>query len=1154
MAKSGSFIGTTSIAQSKFLPVVYWTTERNLFRGKWIVKVYVNYRSYDIYLDSIKSENVTISVTGGGTKNPATKSISDSNKDVHEGRWIDTQTFEIPFSTFTGTSITTNISLSINNIEDLEYDGAIVTSCSATGIVSLESKYSPGSPPSNIEISPINPKKGQTMTLSWSGAIAGVENPITGYIIERKISPNDWSFYKNVNSTYTNGSITFPLELNSNQTVQFRIRTKGTEEAGEAYYSDWSKPSQLISVDNSVPIMDSVYSNTDLVSYGGGDGGFASFSWSASDSDNENLRYQYRLSDDEEWSAYTTETSKNIIISGSQGSLVKLQVRANDYKVNSETLKSNSVRINKIPSTPIISFINSSGNEVVPEARPNFIIYKLKSTNYYSKKDLKFRVYLEVSNNSSMSNIIINRYMGEYSERVTLDLQSNSGISTYIGENQYYRIRARAYDGYDYSEDGYSGIRQKNSFPNYDSKLINIYEDPGIVRYDSVYWRLQDDRLRKGNIFNDNVILSWTMPDTEGKSNIKYIKIYRSTSDDLSSSDWKLILNRTVSNNTITTYKDSNIGVDVKKVRYKIIFEDEYGWTQQDSTSKVITLFRNTKPVFANSYIKLSKVSSSGAPVIRVYDNESIDVVWVKTTGDSDDGAILLTPPGSTTSSIMSGTSDKFKITLVFGNDPFISLQEGYPQDNSGNNITEKVLSENIRATTDDNVYNRCTLNFNSNIFDNFSLISKRQQYSNVMIQIESEDTFGEKSTNKLSIPIILDFRQKPILDDSLNYTIKDKTNNVEIAKLGDEITSEPNAYVLGSYYMINSGEQLEFKFPRAISPNAVTGDDGIYSYLIYYATSPSDTIINKDFKLLTEIPKSKLIVDGDYYIYNHTVSNYSINNFVKFAVSAKDNGYGKTEIERRENSLEGNKVEFPYSIMACRATTPNISLNELSFNTSSLEELSTVKVIFSINDLGGSKSRQSDGTEISSYWQYRNFERFSTGKFFKLSLLLSKTGDFSSNIDYDFDLEVQEEGNLKYPPEPGQKHLDEKSYAYPWSNYEIKTPFSNLVNTKNSYYAKLVLKFGHKKSSSETSEYLYAETPVVFLRSLRPTLSVRDKKIGINTVEPECSFHVSAGSDIEDQKNWVQFDSGSKKDQIIRFDLLTGHMTLGIIDCGRII
>jgi hypothetical protein len=1153
MAKSGSFIGSTSPSQSKFLPVVYWSTDRDFSNSRWVVNVYVNYKSYDAYLGVIESQYVTISVGSGGSKKPATKGISDSNGRMHEGRWIDTQTFYIPFS---ANISTTNISLSITYMRSMNYSGVTLKSCSASGTAQLETAWTKCSPPDSISISNTSPKKGQQITVSWSGAKGGTENSINGYDIEYKIGSGGWNSWKSISTGNTYSSTTDSWSQPVGQTGQYRVRTKGT--AGSQYYSDWAY-SGTLTISNSAPVMGSVSRNTSLVAYNSGNGGSASFSWSASDVDGDSLRYKYKLSNSSSWSSYTTETSKNITVKGSQGALVSLSVIANDYKVDSGSQTSSNVRVNTIPTTPTIRFTNSSGTTITPNAKPATIYYALSSTVSYSGS-LSFEVYLEIGSNSSMTSVTSRYYMGMYSGSVYLDLQDNSGPSKYIKENEYYRIRVRAYDGYDYSGYAYSASRQKNSAPNYNSQLTNTYRDSGITKLDNVYWKLSDGRLRKGNIIDDEAVLSWTMPDTSGRSALAKVILYRNMSNDSTMSSWTKILERPVSSTMSTTYVDTGFkSLSGTRANYKLIFEDEYGWVQEDSNAKILTLFKNNNPTFAGgNSLKTLRVSSTGSPTIKIYNNESLDISWIKTSGDSDDDAILLTPAGGTASSYMS-TPNKFKISLVFDEDPFISLSRGYPQDTSGNDIKEIVLVAAAKATEDDATYNRQTLSFSPELFSNFSNTSKRQQYSKVTIQVEAEDTFGKKSIDKLSTPIVLDFRQKPTLGTDLSsYSIKDLTNNQTIIKLGETVPSDStSAYTSDGFYMINSGEQLQFKFPKAVSPNAPeSGEDGIYSYLIYYATSTS-TVTNESFRLLKEIPKSNLIPDGNYYIYNHTVSNYSVNNFVKFAVSAKDSGYGKTETEKRETALESEKVQFSYTVMVCRATNPSISLNSLDFDTAATEENARVKVNFTISDIGGSKSPNGNGEDISSYWAYRNFERFSTGKFFQLSLLLSETEDFLNPTSYI--LNVQSAGSSAYPPEPGQKSNEEKNFAYPWSNYQVETSSSQLVETKKSYYAKLILKVGHNTTSTLSNNYLYAETPVTFLRSLRATLSIRDKKIGVNTKDPEYTLHVSAGSgssNEEDQNidNYVQFDSGIEGDQVIRFDLLTGHMVLGIIDCGRIL
>lgn len=650
MAKSGSFVGSTSLSQSKFLPVVYWSTNLADTNGdgvydSWKVDVYVNYKCYDLYLGSIGSQYITISVDGGGSKNPASKAISDSNSSMHEGRWIDTQTFYIPFSgRETWTSATINLKMTY--VRGLVYSNVKINSCSASGTAQLETAYTKCSPPSSISISNTSPKKGQQITVSWSGAKGGTSNSITGYDIEYKIGSGGWNSWKSISTSNTYASTTDSWSQPVGQTGQYRVRTKGNR--GSQYYSDWAY-SGTLTISNSAPVMGSVSRNTSLVAYNSGNGGSASFSWSASDVDGDSLRYKYKLSNSSSWSSYTTETSKNITVKGSQGDLISLSVIANDYKVDSGSKSSSNVRVNKIPTTPTIRFTNSSGTTITPNAKPATIYYALSSTVSYSGS-LSFEVYLEIGSNSSMTSVTSRYYMGMYSGSVYLDLQDNSGPSKYIKENEYYRIRVRAYDGYDYSGYAYSASRQKNLAPNYNSQLTNTYRDSGITKLDDVYWKLSDGRLRKGNIIDNEAVLSWTMPDTSGRSALAKVILYRNMSNDSTMSSWTKILERPVSSTMSTTYVDTGFkSLSGTRANYKLIFEDEYGWVQEDSNAKILTLFKNNNPTFAGgNSLKTLRVSSTGSPTIKIYNNESLDISWIKTSGDSDDDAILLTPAGGT--------------------------------------------------------------------------------------------------------------------------------------------------------------------------------------------------------------------------------------------------------------------------------------------------------------------------------------------------------------------------------------------------------------------------------------------------------------------------------------------------------------------------
>lgn len=1161
MSKSGSFTGKTSPTQEKFLPVVYWTTNRVDTTGdgsydSWKIDVYVNYKCSTAYLGVIDSQYVTLSV-GSQTKKVSTRKIEDSNTNRHEGLWINTQTYYLNFNDYNSTSIA--ISLNISYMRNMNYSGVILKSCSASGSASLEEGFSNCSPPSVLTINPSTAKKDQNVTLSWSGAKAGTANSIVGYDIQYQIGSGAWTNLASISSTSSSGSRINSWNLPVGQTVKYRVRTRGS--AGSNYYSNWSNSSSTLTIINTAPVMSFVNTNSLICPYNNGSGGSITFSWGATDKDGDSLRFKYKTSSSS-WSSYTSETSRNILISGSQGSQENISVVANDYKEDSSQENSPYIRINQVPNAVTISFVDENGLPIEEKdlpLKPTSIFYKLSSKSYYSNR-IEFQIYLEVSDSSDMQNssqYYVRNINGNSSYTAIYNLNLLEGNETnYINKNQYYRIKVRAYDGYDYSDFKTSVIRQKNSFPNYSSFLSNTYDDV-IEKVDDVYWRTQDGRLRKGNIIQDKVILNWENPTPEeGASALDSLRIYRSVTSNTSSSEWSLIATIQIQDN-IETYTDQNIPNSGSIIKYKILFVDEYGWIQEDSNATILTLFKNTSPIFGNSFIRLSKVSSTGVPTIKVYDNEFLTVRWAKTNGDSDDDAIDIIPLDGAASSRMT-TPDSFNIKLIFSEDPFISLSEGFPLDSNGEIIKEIPLATNIKATKDDMTYNIYEFTVTEEIFQNFSIESKRQKYSNVIIQIEAKDTFNQISLNKISTPISLDFRQNPSLDETSIYQIRDNTNNSAIAANNEPITENFEAYTKNNnYYMINSNEQLQFKFPKATSPNAVQGDDGIYSYLIYYSTSTTDEPSN-NFILLKEVLKADLTVDNNYLLYNHTISNYSENTIIRFAVAARDSGYGRNQTDKLSNSLISNLVVFPYTIMACRIASPSLTLNNIEFLDPLLED-SRITINFSILDNGGSRN-----FEQSTYWEYPNFERFEEGRFFQLELFLSQKEDFPNDplLTKTFILPISTIGATPYPPEESQKNDSEKDFAFPWSNYSIDTNINDIIKTNISYYAKLILKIGHNSLSSLSTDnsYLVAETSSLFLRSSRGTFSIRDKKIGINVPanfgsndNPGYVLQVSGGSS-NNTENYVVFDSGILDNNVIRFNLINSHMERGIIDCGRLI
>lgn len=1220
---SGSFLGWTQPRQQKFLPDVFWETKRE--SNGWRVDVTVKYKCYDAYLGKIDGSYIDITVSnGGGTKHSSTRRIEDGNRKMHHGLWIDTQTFHVPYDGNTNLTHVT-INLAIRYMRKMNYSNIELQKCYAEGTAKLKEPYSACTAPTSVTVSPSSGEINTTVTISWSDARPGMGNNINGYYIQKKKGNGPWTDIKTIDGNITNWSETLSSII-VDQEIWYRVKTRAS--LGAQYDSGWSEQSNAFKSLNSRPVMSSVNCNTAIVPYNKGEGGTASFSWSGSDKNKDSLRYAYvlipsRTDPSTSYSSYTTNTSRTLSIKGTSGSTYYLKVKAYDGRTDSDPLVSSSgVKINIIPTTPQIEYVNSNGATMTLSDRPPFIYYKISSTISNSGK-ASFQLTLQTSATSDFSGTVnsysLGTFTGEkdrssnkYITTYYLSLTDKTGVAKYIGENYYYRIRVRVYDGYDYSKDSFSIIKQNNTSPNISVKPTNSYTESNVEPYDGVYFKVYDVikqegesyteedlfRLRLGSIVKDNVVLNWTLPaykELPGIANnsakIKYLRLYRSISNDSNTTNWIEIYNldlnvgnETDFNNLPRSYIDNISELEGSRIKYKIIFEDIYGWQQvnpdDNDERAILMLKRNTPPQFANTYIRLNQQSYSGTPTIHFYgEDNNLTVTWAKTSADSDSDGVLITPGDGVPPSIMS-TPDKFIIKLIFKQDPFLSNPRGYPVDVNGEDIKEIELSSWTRATANDLTYNITTFTLSEDMevedgkksFKDFNVMSKRQSYSNVVLEIESEDTFGEKSINKISTPIILDFRQKPVMpsteEDLKLYTLKDATNEVNLLRDEQtEILEAPHAYADERNYMINSKEQLEFKFPKAISPNPPEDSDGIYSYIIYYSTSTIDnTPDESDFRILTEIEKGRLIEENGLLTYLHTVTNYNENTYVRLGIAARDIGYGSDPAQRFENSLISDIITLPYRLMACRNTYPSFSLEGIDFETISTENRAPVEVYFSIDDIGGSRNDLK-----SSYWEYRNFERFTTGRFFQLELILSTSPYFPEESTTIYKLpkwcRSGETWDWSYPPsDPEEKPDDnDKEVAYPWTNVLASTDVTEendgRIDTRLSYYAKLRLKIGYNSKSviSDDSTCYVVESKVGYLRSLRSTLAIRDKRVGINTMDPEFTLRVSAGNENEEtglDYNYVQFDSGIDGDteNIIKFDLITGHMIRGTIDCGRLL
>lgn len=92
-----------------------------------------------------------------------------------------------------------------------------------------------------------------SVTLSWSGAMAGTDNAITGYEVQRAESSNgktwgSWATLKTVSTTATSGSSSVSPPTTAGNYYKYRVRTRGS--AGSSYYSSWKESTNTLRRDH----------------------------------------------------------------------------------------------------------------------------------------------------------------------------------------------------------------------------------------------------------------------------------------------------------------------------------------------------------------------------------------------------------------------------------------------------------------------------------------------------------------------------------------------------------------------------------------------------------------------------------------------------------------------------------------------------------------------------------------------------------------------------------------------------------------------------------------------------------------------------------------------------------------------------------------
>ena len=155
--------------------------------------------------------------------------------------------------------------------------------------------YTACTAPTSISISKSVQKPGGNVTISWSGAKAGTNNPITGYFVYYRVGAaptiNTYDGYIDItSSSTTNTTFTIPNTATRGFMYYFKVRTKSG--IGSSYYSTISSNSVTTKV-NTLPNKPTVTLDKTIVPSGGGS---VTFTLSAIDFDGQTTSFYYSTS------------------------------------------------------------------------------------------------------------------------------------------------------------------------------------------------------------------------------------------------------------------------------------------------------------------------------------------------------------------------------------------------------------------------------------------------------------------------------------------------------------------------------------------------------------------------------------------------------------------------------------------------------------------------------------------------------------------------------------------------------------------------------------------------------------------------------------------------------------------------------------------
>lgn len=309
-----------------------------------------------------------------------------------------------------------------------------------TVTINWEYSYTACGAPTAVSVSATNVAPGAAVTLSWSGASAGVSNGITGYQIYRSDSAGgSYSYIATVSTSAGSGSTTVTAPGGNGSSYYYKVLTLGSV-AG--YDSGQSSAYAALTCSFSSP------SAPSTVTIGGGASAYAAagtnvtLAWSGAGAGTNNPITGYHIYRDGTYYAATTGTSYSVPAHGTAGNSYTYTVYTLGTYANSGASTGRTVYTYGAPTAPTSVSVSDSN----PDAGTNVTLswsgagagsynviagYQVYRATY---ADGTYTYLGEVSTTSTSGNLQVTSHttMGSayYYKVYTIGARSNSAIST----------------------------------------------------------------------------------------------------------------------------------------------------------------------------------------------------------------------------------------------------------------------------------------------------------------------------------------------------------------------------------------------------------------------------------------------------------------------------------------------------------------------------------------------------------------------------------------------------------------------------------------------------------------------------------------------------------------------------------------------------